>query len=228
MAEKQLLASVHGIKKIYFAIMDPATGKVITGANGVSDTGFTYVDGDGQGATSADISALEEKGVKKYANNQVKRIAHGIPAPEVAVVMLDMPRDLMYKLLGYVKSGSGYVPNTGIKPHVAMIIESDTYDGNKAYEAFANGEVIMPAVKHGTDTNNQTESDPTLTYDALAPIDDETFIDANGNQSIIGFYNSGDTDFTEEKMFSEVFKGYTTGVTTPGTTGVTTPSAPNN
>lgn len=208
MSDATQLTTFHGIRNVYFGIVGQ-DGKVLTDTNGGFKNGYVSVDGDMQGATGANVTALEEAGTKKYANNAPKAVRHGIPSPQVALTMLDMPIDVYNKLLGKVKSGAATLLNHTNKPNVAMIIQSEDFKGHSIYEAFANGEVIDPAHNHATDTNQQAEADPTLTYTALQPIDDDQFKLPNGAQAPMATYNSGDSNFSEEAMFKEVFIGCT-------------------
>lgn len=209
--------SFNGIEYIQVGIIDDL-GKIVAGDKGVSSNGILLIDGDGQGATTANITGLEEAGTMKYANNKVKRIAHGAQSPQVALTMLDMPFDVLQKMKGYVSDGKGgYVLSSGKKPHVALIICSRGYDGEKYYDTFANGELIELARNHGTNTNTEVDYDATLTYQALAPIGDEVFVDDRGVQRMYKQFAGYDKGFKEANMLSEVFGGYGTTPTPQGT-----------
>lgn len=200
--------SFDGIEWIKVGITDDK-GVLLTGEAGVgdeSDNGVVKVDGDGQGATTANITGLEEAGTAQYANNKVKRVAHGAPAPQVALTMLDMDFELTQKLKGYVSDGKGgYVLSSGKKPHVALLICSSGFDGEHYYDAFANGELIEPGVNHGTNTNSEVDYNATFTYMALDPIRDGVFTDERGVQRIYKKYASFEEGFTEDAMMEEVF-----------------------
>ncbi|GEK28520.1 phage tail protein [Furfurilactobacillus siliginis] len=207
--EKAGSTSFHGIQWITFGILDE-TGKLIADATkGVSGDGIYLVDGDGQGATTANVTGLETKGTPQWANNKIKRQTHGKMAPEVAITMLDMPFKLLQKLKGYVTDGKGgWVLSSANKPHVAMLIKSTGFDGEDYFEGFANGELIEPGHTHGTDTTNETDANTALTYSALVPIDNKIFVDDKGNQQPMKMWASTDEGFEEESMYSEVFGGF--------------------
>ncbi|WP_429971152.1 phage tail protein [Fructilactobacillus sp. Tb1] len=210
---RQTIAT-HGVRNVWLAIVDPFTGKVVVGDDGLSETGFTGVDGVEQGVTQANITALMEKGVAEYAGDVKKRMNHGASSPEVAFNVMDLQADTYHKVLGMQKVGAGWVQSTNL-PHVAMIIGSMGYDGHMSYDAFANGEMIVPTINHKTDTNNQSESAPAFTYDALDPISDDQFLDNDGAQHVYKYFDAGDSDFSLQAMFDEVFPGNTAGGTTP-------------
>ena len=201
--------SSFGIDYVVFGIVDDA-GKLITADKGVSDTGIVLVDGDGQGATTANVTNIEAAGTEQYANNQVKRIAHGLSRPQVALTMLDLDLELTNKLLGYdMDNTGGAVLRNGSKPNVAMLIASHDFNNNYHYLGFANGEMIEPNLNHGTNNVNETDANATFTYQALAPIPDGIFADANGSSQPMKIWNSGLTGFDSAAMLKEVFGGYT-------------------
>lgn len=201
--------SSFGIDYVVFGIVDDA-GKLITTADqGVSDTGIVLVDGDGEGATTANVTNIEAAGTEQYANNQVKRIAHGLSRPQVSLTMLDLDLELTNKLLGYdMDKTGGAVLRYGSKPNVAMLIASRDFNDNYHYIGFANGEMIEPTLNHGTNNANETDANATFTYQALAPIPDGTFADANGSSQPMKIWNSGLAGFDSAAMLKEVFGGY--------------------
>lgn len=200
--------SSFGIDYVIFGVVDDA-GKLLTGDKGVSETGIVLVDGDGEGATTANVTNIEAAGTEQYANNQVKRIAHGLSRPQVALTMLDLDLKLTNNLLGYdMDKTGGAVLRSGSKPNVAMLIASHDFKDNYHYVGFANGEMIEPTLNHGTNNANETDANATFTYQALAPIPDGTFVDANGNSQPMKIWNSGLTGFNSAAMLKEVFGGY--------------------
>ncbi|USS86494.1 MucBP domain-containing protein [Fructilactobacillus cliffordii] len=206
-AVRTTLAAVHGIEHIYMGKINKNTGKVIIGPDGLDPTGIKMVSGDMIGGKTANITALEEKATKEYADNGIKRLSQGVSAPEIALTFLDMPLDTYRKVLGYEKSGTGWVMASDNKPSIGIIIQAGDHKGHHQYTAFANGQVISPTENHGTDTNNKTNADVTLTFDAINPIDTNSFIGSNGVQQIFKKFYDADDDFNFQKMMDEVFIG---------------------
>lgn len=199
--------SVKGIDFVMFGLTDE-NGKLIADADkGLGETGLALIDGDGDGATTANITALEEAGQQQYGNNKVKRVNHGIPSPQVALTMLDMPFDVAAKCVGYQTVNGGNVLGNS-KPHVAMLIASHDFDNNYFFDCFANGEMIIPTRNHGTSNRNETDSNAAFTYQALAPIPNDVFVNNDGSQQAYKMYNAGETGFDYSKMLKEVFGGY--------------------
>lgn len=200
--------SVKGIDFIILGMTD-AQGKLIADEDkGLSTTGLALIDGDGDGATTANITALEEAGQQQYGNNKVKRINHGVPTPQVALTMLDMPYDIARKCVGYQQINGGAVLGNN-KPHIALLIASHDFDGNWFFDCFANGEMIIPTRNHGTSNKNETDSNATFTYQSLNPIPNNVFVNQDGSQQAYKMYNTGTPDFKYENMLNEVFGGYT-------------------
>ena len=204
--------SFKGIRWVAFGIIDPTTGLIVADEKkGLSKDGVVLVDGDGQGATTANITGLEEAGQQQYANDKVKRITHGTPTPQVALTMLDMPFDIGAKIKGYVTDGKGgWVLTSGRKPNVALMICSSDYWGNAVLDCFANGEVIEPSHNHATSNKNESDYNSTYTYQSLSPIKNDVFVDpTTGTQQSYKEYSSGDPSFDAAAMLAEVFGGFT-------------------
>lgn len=210
----------HGV-----LIADPNKG-------GLGEKGIAVWDGDAEGATVANITAIEEAGQQQYANNKVKRTAHGVPTPQVALTMLDIPYEDGMKMVGYQTVNGGEILGNN-KPHVALLIASHDFKGNWFFDAFANGEVILPTRNHGTSNKNETDSNPAFTYQALSPIPNNVFLNADGSQMSMKNYNTGSGSWTSyDDMLKEVFGGYTgdnpfaSYVQASGTTSSTNTSQP--
>lgn len=212
-------SSFSGINWVKFALTDEAGMLISDSKLGLGEDGVLLVDGDAEGATTANITGLEEKGTAQYANNKVKRMAHGSQTPSVALTMLDMAYQWSQKMKGYVSDGKGgYVLSTSTKPHVAIMISSSDFDGNPVYDCFANGEMIEVGRNHGTNTNSEVDYNATYEYDVLDPLRDGIFLDDKGVQRSYKQYYSSDEGFDEAAMYAEVFGGYklNSASTTPG------------
>lgn len=205
------MAAGLSVKGIDFIILGTTDDKGILIADkdkGLSDSGLALIDGDGEGVTTANITGLEEAGQQQYANNKVKRINHGVPTPQVALTALDLPYDVGQKCIGYHSINGGSVLSNK-KPHVALLIASHDFKGNWFFDAFANGEMIIPTRNHGTSNKNETDSNATFTYQSLNPIPNNVFLNADGSQQSIKVYNTGDSSWKGyDVMLKEVFGGY--------------------
>ena len=202
--------SMKGIDFVMAGITDNQ-GALITDPTkgGLGTAGIALWDGDGDGATTANITALEEAGQPQYGNNKVKRTAHGVPTPQVALTMLDIPYEDGSKIVGYNSLNGGEVLSNN-KPHVALLIASHDFDGNWFFDCFANGEMIIPTRNHGTNNKNETDSNAAFTYQALSPIPNNVFVNADGSQMPYKMYNTGSSSFGGyDAMLKEVFGGYT-------------------
>ncbi|USS87464.1 phage tail protein [Fructilactobacillus hinvesii] len=206
--------ATHGIELVILAVKDDK-GQVITGSNGLSDSGLYFVEGNERGTTQANITGIEQKGQAQWANDTKKRVTYGSPEIEVALTLLDADEEPMMKCVGsYTDPTTGITVRTSSsKPHVAMILVSKKYDGTKKYECFSNGNMILPTINHQTDNTNQTASNPAYTYSALAPMDKNVFLDDKGNQQLMGTTSSASPNFDLKKLFDVVFPGNKYGTT---------------
>lgn len=201
--------SFKGIDFVMGGITDNKGVLLTPDKGGIGSAGIALWDGEGDGATTANITALEEAGQQQYANNKVKRTAYGVPTPQVALTMLDIPYEDGAKMTGYQTVNGGEVLSSR-KPHVALLIASHDLDGNWFFDCFANGEMTLPTRNHGTNNKNETDSNATFTYQALAPIPNNVFVNKEGSQIPYKMYNTGSTSWTGyDAMLKEVFGGYT-------------------
>lgn len=203
--------STHGVKDVTFGLID-STGAIIADASkGISTTGIYLVDGDAQGATQANVTGLEAAGTVQYANDGPKRVSNGSMEPQVALEFLDIDFDTLQKLKGFVTDGKGGWTRQLPKPHVAMLVHSRSYAGIDIFEGFANGQLIEAGMNHGTDNNNETDANTTLSYQALDPLKAGTF---DGQPYKI--WTGADEGFDKAAMMAEVFGGV---VSQPSTSG---------
>ena len=95
----------------------------------------------------------------------------------------------------------------GDKPHVAVLIETETLDRKHSiYFGFANGIMQESTQNVATDTDTaQTRNADNLTYNSLSA-------KAFGGEPIKKYY-SGAGSFDKANMLKEVFGGYATSVT---------------
>lgn len=147
--------------------------------------------------------------------------------PTLALTALDLDFKINQMLKGFTQNA-----NTGAwvrqlpKPHVAMIAESQSLDGDiSIYECFNNIEFIEEASNNSTDTNSEADYSTALSGTVLAPLKSDIFLAANGVQQPYVIAKSTDTGFDLDKLMAETFGGYTTSTrsttsdTTSGTTG---------
>ena len=194
--------AIVGLKMVRLAMVDPKTQKLIKGPEGLSTDGVIEIDSKMLGTRTANISGLEGQATKVPGNNSVQDVAMGPGSPTVAFEFNNLDFEIKQKLLGFKSDGKGGYVRTGDKPHVAVLIESETLDRkHSVYFGFANGFLQEPAQNVGTDTDTaQTRQDDHETYNALPA-------DAFGNEPFKKYF-SGASDFDKANMYKEVFGGY--------------------
>ena len=204
--------AIVGLKMVTLALVDAKTQNLITGAQGLSETGVIEVDSSMLGTKTANISNMEGQATKISGNNAVQDVLIAPGSPTVALDFNNLDFEIKQKLLGFKSDGKGGYVMQGDKPHVAMLIETETLDrANSVYFGFANGIMQENAQNIATDTDTaQTRNDDNMTYNALSA---KAF-----NGEPLKKYFSGADGFQEANMLKEVFGGYTAGAV-PGVGG---------
>ena len=176
--------AIVGLKLVKLALVDPKTQQIIKGVEGLSTDGVIEIDSKMLGTRTANISNLEGQATKVPGNNEVDF-------------------DIKQKILGFKSDKKGGYVYQGEKPHVAVLIESQTLDRkNSVYFGFANGIFQESTQNVATDTDTaQTRQNDHLTYNALSAI-------AFGGEPIKKYF-TGSSTFDKANMYKEVFGGYT-------------------
>ena len=187
--------AIVGLKMVTLALVDE-NQKLLKGAEGLSASGIIEVDDTMFGTKTANITNLEGSVTKVPGNNKVQDVYTAPGAPQVAF-------DFKQKLKGYKSDGKGGYVYQGHKPHVAVLIESETLDRkHSVFFGFGDGIFQETSQNVGTDTDSaQTRSDDNMTYNALTT---QAFGDEPHK-----IYYSGDSSFDKANMMKEVFGGYT-------------------
>ena len=199
--------AIVGLKMVTLALVNPKTQQIITGEQGLSTNGILEVDSSMLGTKTANISNMEGQATKISGNNAVQDVLIAPGSPTVALDFNNLDFEIKQKLLGFKSDSKGGYVMKGDKPHVALLIETETLDRkNSIYFGFANGIMQENAQNIATDTDTaQTRNDDNMTYNALSA--------KNFNGEPLKKYYSGATGFEKNNMLKEVFGGYTA---TPG------------
>ena len=199
--------AIVGLKMVTLALVDPKTQQILKSAQGLSETGIVEVGAEMLGTKTANISNIEGQATKIPGNNAVQDVLIAPGSPTVALDFNNLDFEIKQKVLGFVSDSKGGYVMKGDKPHVALLIETETLDRkNSIYFGFANGIMQENAQNIATDTDTaQTRNDDNMTYNALSA-------KAFGGEPLKKYYSGAD-GFQEANMLKEVFGGYTP---TPG------------
>ena len=199
--------AIVGLKMVTLALVDPKTQDLLKSDQGLSTDGILEVDSSMLGTKTANISNMEGQATKISGNNGVQDVLIAPGSPTVALDFNNLDFEVKQKLLGFKSDGKGGYVMQSDKPHVALLIETETLDRKKSiYFGFANGIMQENAQNIATDTDTaQTRNDDNMTYNALSA-------KAFGGEPLKKYY-SGAEGFKEADMLKEVFGGYTA---TPG------------
>lgn len=202
--------AIVGLKMVTLALVDPKTQQLIKSDQGLSTTGIVEIDSSMLGTKTANISNLEGSATKISGNNAVQDVLIAPGSPTVALDFNNLDFEIKQKVLGFVSDQKGGYTMSGDKPHVAMLIETETLDRKHSiYFGFANGIMQENAQNVATDTDTaQTRNDDNMTYNALSA-------KAFGGEPIKKYY-SGASGFDKANMLKEVFGGYVAAAGVPG------------
>lgn len=203
--------SKHNIVKATFALLDDNGDLIKDATKGLSTDGIYVADHNGEGFSQINVTAIEAAGTPGWGNGQIKRTAYGKSMPTLALTALDLDFKINQMLKGYTQNS-----NTGAwvrqlpKPHVAMIAESQSLDGDiSIYECFNNIEFVEEASNNSTDTNSEAAYSTVLNGTVLTPLKPNIFLAANGVQQPYMIAKSNDANFNLDKLMAETFGGYT-------------------
>lgn len=194
--------AIVGLKMVTLGLVDSKTQQLLKGEQGLSTTGIVEIDSSMLGTKTANISNLEGSATKVSGNNAVQDVMIAPGSPAVALDFNNLDFEIKQKVLGFISDKKGGYTLSGDKPHVAMLIESETLDRKHSiYFGFANGIMQETTQNVATDTDTaQTRQDDNMTYNALSAT-------AFGGEPIKKYY-SGAASFDEANMLKEVFGGY--------------------
>lgn len=194
--------AIVGLKMVTLALVDD-NQKLIKGAEGLSESGIIEIDDKMWGSKTANITNLEGSVTKVPGNNKVQDVYTAPGAPQIAFDFNNLDFDVKQKVKGYKSDGKGGYVYQGSKPHVAVLIESQTLDRkHSVFFGFGDGIFQETTQNVGTDTDTaQTRQDDNMTYNALTT---QAFGDETHK-----IYYSGASNFSKENMLKEVFGGYT-------------------
>jgi len=191
-----------GLKMVKVALLDD-NDQIIKDEAGLDPSGILALDDRFFGSTQANLSNLEGSVVKISGNNIVQDSYVNPAAPTAAITVNNLSQDILNKMLGNESDGAGGYVFSGVKPRLALLIETETIDRkNSIYFAFGRSQVSRATVNITTDTDTAiTRQADALTFTALG------VMRWNDGQPYKSFYD-GDDGFDEEAMLADVFQGY--------------------
>lgn len=174
--------------------------KLISGTNGLSETGVIEITTQQLGAKTANITNVEGSSTIIYGNNEPVDVSISKGNPSVELDWNNLPFDVLQKVIGRTSDGKGGYTKMGGKPRVALLIASQTLDrANFIFYGFGNGIMSQTTINNATDTDAEQRQDDSLTYTALA-------CDAFQKAPIKTFTDLDDS-FDKKAMFTQVFGG---------------------
>lgn len=200
--------ATQGIFTLYLGKLDPHTGQLLKGTEGLSDTGIYEADGHqdatAEGATQIQISNLGTAPTLQYANNKAKRTTNSRSYPTAEFTMLDLGFEVKQKILGKVQTASKGFVDGQEDAHIAAIAVTQTLDKQHyVYYAFANGTMTEGNKTLGTNTNSEVDSNDVMTLTTQSPVIDTQF-DGKPYQVASDLIEG----FSLDTLMAETFPGY--------------------
>ncbi|WP_288528299.1 phage tail protein [uncultured Secundilactobacillus sp.] len=187
-----------GVKGLRMAIIDPVKGTVLTGDDGLNESGIYEVFGkEAQGVTQANITGLAPSVTKIWGNNILQDQSVGKAQPSVAATFNNLPHAIMEKALGHESDGKGgFLDNAnGVLPHIALDIVSQDLAGSDVHFCFYDGNFTMGDKTVQTDNENESRDTDNLTYNPVAG--------ANGH--LMKTFYASEEGYDEKTMLDEIF-----------------------
>ena len=92
--------TIVGLKKSYLGLIDKATGKILTGENGLTTDGLYMSNPKDLGTASANITNIAAAGTQKFGDNGLVDVVSSKSFPQVAAVCNNLPFDIKDKING--------------------------------------------------------------------------------------------------------------------------------
>ena len=194
---------LHGIKKAWVALKSTDGKNLLTGDEGLTQSGIYELGHNVLGVASAEIKGLDGSKLEKVAGNNIVQFSYADPLnPQITISVNSFPMEIMAKLVGMEKQGTGW-QMADTKPIGAFIVQAPSMTTNDSvYFAFPSGNFLMGDKKLDTDTD--AKKTPVTDQMTFAAIDDPNIND------LYRLYSTQDTGWkSENDMFKELFPNYT-------------------
>lgn len=193
--------AVVGLHDVQIAAIDPTTEKIISGEEGIPGAnaeGILDISVLLKGTSQANITGLDDSPELLYGNDTVVDATYGSPAPQIAFNFNDLPFSVKNYCLGFKDDGNGAMTYSGIKPLIAVLIESRTPDMKQSvYFGFRKTLWVESGQNLATNTNKNTREADAITAVAIGTQD------WNGQPIKKGF--TGSEGFDVSKFMNDVF-----------------------
>lgn len=186
----------RGLNMVRVALKDANTKELVTGIDGLSETGIYEVTDKVWGSKTANITGMNPNEQQVFGNNKLQTtLVSGFVQPQVALEFNNLPIMIQQRLVGRVPdSNGGYKKDTEHDYIVALQVELLAANNiDKAYFCFPEG-----IIEDGAGVNGATEAG------TPALIEDQLTYKAQAADSIDGdtyrLFSSAEVDFDEAKM----------------------------
>lgn len=193
-----------GVARAWVARVDD-NFKVITGINGINedasdkDGKFLIDENTSKGVVSAAVTNLQGSVSDIYGSNKLVELSAAKGAVQTVLTVNALPAAIKERLIGEKSNGNGGYSISGKadpRNRIALLVESQESFGDKPiYMGFYAAAVFSASENMATNDASEKRTTDALTFKHMERGDD-------------GFgmhYYAGDTSFSKEKMFQDIF-----------------------
>lgn len=193
---------IHGISTAWIAVKSTDGKTLLTGNDGLSQSGLKELGHDVLGVQTAELKGLDGSKLEKIAGNNSIQFSYADPLnPTATLTINNLDMATLAKIVGMEKQGTGW-QMADTKPIGALIVKAPSMTTNDAvYFCFPSGNFLMGDKKLDTDTDSKKT--PVEDQLSFAAIDDPNIND------MYRIYSTTDESWKdEETMFKELFPDY--------------------
>ncbi|WP_225439575.1 phage tail protein, partial [Limosilactobacillus reuteri] len=100
---------IHGIKKAWVGLKTADGRNLATGDAGLSQSGIYELNHNVLGVASAELKGLDGSKLEKVSGNNIVQYSYADPLnPQATISINNMPMDILAKLAGMEKQGTGW------------------------------------------------------------------------------------------------------------------------
>ncbi|MGX5377567.1 phage tail protein [Ligilactobacillus sp. LYQ135] len=189
-----------GIDRVYLGLFDE-NGNILTDATKGFESGCIEITDNMLGTNAVNVQ-ISKTNDEVDGNNKEVSMIKSLPTCSFDVTFNNLPFDIQNKLLGRVKTGSGYV-DTMVNTYAGIIARTSTMD-YKDYVYYIMGKSVPTPKGRNMQTNTSKKTNVAtdeFSFEGLAC--DRT----NGMPYMLA--SSTEDSFSEKELFDQIFPGQT-------------------
>lgn len=219
--------SFVGLNMIAVALKDDNNNVITDSNSGLTTTNSKYPGvfilnlSTAAGVTKANITNWQGSPKKVYGSNAVASVMLPAPEPSVSLGANDIPLDIIAKLTGMAVNSDGSFTRTATGKPVkgALLIGSQSFNGEQRFIGFYSGTFSLANSSLGTNTSSPKIVEDDLTFTSIGVdvgqeaattttnvADTKTITTTTGNNvKVYSLFDGANSSFNYDKMMNEIF-----------------------